>query len=81
MFMRKKMRLKRGGDNVEERLLSVNLDRAGCEEIDGEYNKKAGQCDIRQLRDKENPDEVVHKKFDSVKRSSEIGGIQKVEEE
>jgi len=77
--MRKK-RFRRGTD-VDERLLSVNLDKAGCEEIDGEYNKRAGQCDIRQLRDKENPDEVVHKKFNSVKRADEIGGVEKVEEE
>ena len=76
----RKLRRKKHEEDLEERLLSVNLDRAGCEEIDGEHNKRSGQCDIRQLRSKDNPDEVVHKKFDSVKRSGENGGVEKVED-
>ena len=76
----RKIRRKDRGSNEEERLLSINVDKAGCEEIDGEHNRKSGQCDIRQLRNKDNPDEVVHKKFDSVKRAGESGGVEKVED-
>lgn len=77
--MRGRSKRKKGGDNVEERLLSIKGDRVGCEEIDGVFNKKSGECDIRQIRDKDNPGEVTHKKFDVVKRPDDIGGTEKVE--
>jgi len=78
--MRGRLKRKKRGDNVEERLLSIKGDKAGCEEIDGVYNKKSGECDIRQIRDKDSPDEVTHKKFDVVKRPDDSGGAEKVED-
>lgn len=79
-MIRRKSKRKRG-DDVKQKLLSINADKSGCEEIKGEYNPKSKQCDIRQELDEDLPDQVTHKKFDSVKRPDEIGGVQKVEDE
>ena len=73
---------KRKKDNDhEEKLVSINTDKAGCETQKGAWNPKSGQCDIRQDVDKSKPDEVINRKFDVVERPDNIGGIKVVEDE
>jgi hypothetical protein len=71
---------KKRGDDVEEKLISVNTDRAGCKELKGQWNPKSGQCDIRQIDDKNIPDEIVNKSFDKVIRPEETGGVKQIED-
>jgi len=65
----------------KEGLVSINTDKAGCDKMKGEWNPKSGQCDVRQDTYKDKPNEVTNRKFDTVERPEEIGGIKVVEDE
>lgn len=65
----------------EEKLVTINTDRAGCEKMKGAWNPKSGQCDVRQDTFKDRPDEVTNRKFDTVERPEDVGGIKVVEDE
>lgn len=67
--------------DYKEGLVSINTDMAGCEAMKGEWNKKSGQCDVRQDNYKDRPNEVINRKFDDVKRPEDVGGIKTVEDE
>ena len=68
------------GDNITERLAIYNTDRAGCEIHGGVFDSKTGKCSERQLIDEDRPGEVLVKEFDEVKRASDIGGTQHIED-
>jgi len=65
----------------EEKLVTINTDRAGCDKMKGAWNQKSGQCDVRQDVYKDRPDEVINRKFDVVERPEDIGGVKVVEDE
>ena len=67
--------------DYKEKLVSVNLDKAGCDAINGAYNPKSGQCDTRQDVYKDRPNEITIRKFDVVERPEDIGGVKIVEDE
>lgn len=67
--MRSFKRKKKG--DIKEGMVHVKMTPAGCDLVKGTYNKKTGECEIRQIADPDIPDEVVHKEFDSVKRPEE----------
>ena len=67
--------------DYKEDLVSINTDKAGCETMEGAWNPKSGQCDVRQDRYKDRPNEVTNRRFDSVKRPEDMGGHKVVEDE
>jgi len=67
------------GEGVKERLLEIQTDREGCEEIKGSFDEKTGMCQIRQQFDPEHPDQVLNKKFDEVKRPERMTGVETIE--
>ena len=71
----------RRGEDIEEVLASIPTTPEGCKLSGGTWNKKAKQCDLRQLRDKNNPDEIIVKKFDRVERADEIETTKTAEQE
>jgi hypothetical protein len=68
-------------DDHEEKLVTINTDKAGCAAMNGAWNPKSGQCDVRQDKYKDRPNEVTNRKFDTVERPEEIGGVKVVEDE
>ena len=71
--MARSWRKKRGrGDDIEETLASIPTTKQGCDIAGGNWNEKSKQCDLRQERDKDRPDEIVVKKFDKVIRADQI---------
>lgn len=65
---------KKKGD-IKEGMVHVKMTPEGCKLVKGSYNKKTGECEIRQINDPDVPDEVTHREFDAVTRPEERSNI------
>lgn len=70
----KTFRKKNRGD-IKENMAHVKMTPEGCKIVKGSFNKKTGECEIRQYVNPDTPDEVTHREFDVVTRPEERNAI------